>query len=45
MSKLILRGTYNKTILKENTQISLLTNECKDRFGAFVLQDAKIPGD
>jgi hypothetical protein len=44
MSKSILKGTYNKTILKESTQIHT-PDEIKDRCVAFILQDATLPGD
>jgi hypothetical protein len=42
--KSILKGTYNKTILKESTQ-NHTPNESKDRFGVFIIQDATVPGD
>jgi hypothetical protein len=41
--KSLLGRTYNKTILKESTQIHSPTNE-RDKFGASLLQDTKSPG-
>jgi hypothetical protein len=43
MSKSILRGTYNKAILSENTQIPSLT-KAKTDLEYSLLQDAKVSG-
>jgi hypothetical protein len=44
MSKSILRGTYNKAILRESTWIHLLTKARTDLEHS-LLQDATVPGD
>jgi hypothetical protein len=42
MSKSIHRGTYNKAILRESTQIHLPKSK---EIGAFIIQDARNTGD